>query len=280
MKEWVENFGLFLSRAFSKFSKTRSSWPFVPGNYFVLDASAAVAVSTLASVKLAEDLKKLNPTGLCIVGKTETENVGIEKVVRNVITNPAIQFLVVAGKDPPKHCSGKSFLALHKYGIDNEKRVIESPGKRPILKNISLPEVEAFRQQVQVVDMIGCEDRAELSKKIQGLLKQTPLGRASSINIDSTRRVKAVEPKKIKMDKAGYFVIIPSVEEKMITVEHYSYDNKLLRVIEGKDARSIYCTIIENEWVTEISHAAYLGKELTKAELSIKFEFEYIQDGA
>ena len=48
------------------------------------------------------------------------------------------------------------------------------------------------------------------------------------------------------------------------------YDNKLLIIIKGKDARSVYHTIIENGWVSQLSHTAYLGKELAKAELSIK----------
>jgi tetrahydromethanopterin S-methyltransferase subunit A len=51
-------------------------------------------------------------------------------------------------------------------------------------------------------------------------------------------------------------------------------------VIEGQDARSIYWTIVKNGWVTQLSHAAYLGKELAKAELSIKMGFKYVQDGA
>ncbi len=63
-------------------------------------------------------------------------------------------------------------------------------------------------------------------------------------------------------------------------MEHYAYNNKLLHVIEGKDAPSIYSTIIENGWLTELSHAAYLGSELAKAELSLKHRFKYIQDKA
>ncbi len=38
--------------------------------------------------------------------------------------------------------------------------------------------------------------------------------------------------------------------------------------------------MIENGWVTEFTHATYLGKELEKAELSIKLGFKYVQDGA
>lgn len=82
------------------------------------------------------------------------------------------------------------------------------------------------------------------------------------------------------MDRAGYFVIIPQQEKGIIVVEHYSYDNRLLRVIEGKDARSIYSTVIENGWIMQLSHAAYLGAELAKAEISIKLGLEYIQGAA
>jgi tetrahydromethanopterin S-methyltransferase subunit A len=73
---------------------------------------------------------------------------------------------------------------------------------------------------------------------------------------------------------------MPSRKDGNILVEHYSYDNKLLRKIEGKNSRDIYFTIINNNWVTELSHAAYLGKELAKAELSVKKSFKFVQDGA
>ena len=82
------------------------------------------------------------------------------------------------------------------------------------------------------------------------------------------------------MDKAGYFVIVPLTDKGVVNVEHYAYDNSLLRVIEGATARAIYFTIINSGWVTELSHAAYLGKELAKAELSLQNGFKYIQDGA
>jgi tetrahydromethanopterin S-methyltransferase subunit A len=84
----------------------------------------------------------------------------------------------------------------------------------------------------------------------------------------------------VKLAKAGYFVILPRAEQGVISVEHYAYDNMLLHVIEGPNARGIYSGIIHHGWVTELSHAAYLGKELARAELSLQFGFKYIQDGA
>ncbi len=281
-----------------------NSWPPVEGEYTVLDRSAPVAVSTLASVKLEEKLAKLRPDGLCIVGKTETENIGIDKIVKNVISNPAINFLVLAGDDTAGHQSGKTLLALWENGVDKDMRVIGSQGRRPILKNVTSSDVHAFRKQIRMKDMIGCKDTRTIAKSIGELSQQAvPAGASSGCgcscdcNIETTarpaisltlRKPAAVIPKitavkynrSVKLDKAGYFVIMPSKKDGNILVEHYSYDNKLLRKIEGKSSRDIYFTIVNNNWVTELSHAAYLGKELAKAELSVKKGFKYVQDGA
>ena len=118
----------------------------------------SIIQETLSSVELAEVLANIKPKGLCIVGKTETENIGIDKVIKNIITNPTIKFLIVAGKDPQGHQSGKTILALYENGVDEKMKVIGSPGRRPILRNVTISEVERFRKQVKVIDMIGCED--------------------------------------------------------------------------------------------------------------------------
>ncbi len=97
----------------------------------------------------------------------------------------------------------------------------------------------------------------------------------------TTPKIIASEPNEpVVMDKAGYFVILPLADKGIITVEHYAYDNVLLRVVEGATARALYLTMVANGWVTELSHAAYLGRELAKAELSLQHGFKYVQDGA
>jgi tetrahydromethanopterin S-methyltransferase subunit A len=295
-----------------------NSWPPVEGEYTVLDKSAPVAVSTLASVKLEEKLVKNSPPGLCIVGKTETENIGVDKIIKNIVSNPAISALVIAGNDADGHKSGQTLLALSDKGVDKDMRVVGSKGRRPILKNVTASDVTAFRNQVEVVDMIGCENTRTLKKVIRelsekagtrssagcgcsdssckpqiqpvkipislGLASGVGRGNALSDNQRSNNKVPKItvkkHSKKVKLDRAGYFVILPSRKTGSILVEHYSYDNKLLRKIEGKKCRDIYFIIINNKWVTELSHAAYLGRELEKAELSIKKGFKFVQDGA
>lgn len=270
--------------------KMEKNWPFFPGEYysFCKGLDCPVAVSTLSSIELAEEIAKIKPEGLCIVGKTETENIGIEKLIKNTITNPSIQFLLLIGKDPAGHFSGKTILSLWKNGVDENMKVINSPGRHPFLINLSKEEVDIFRKQVKVIDMIGCEDLEEIIKNIKKLSEEKTKSLKLEAFMDGEKYnklkkniplIQASEPEKQEMDKEGYFVIIAQAEKKIILVEHYSYDNKLLRIIEGKDARSIYWTIIKNGWITQLSHAAYIGKELMKAELSIIYNFKYIQDG-
>jgi len=275
-----------------EFDLCSDSWPPVKGEYTIINKNAPVAVSTLASEGLEEKLAGDKPEGLCIVGKTETENIGIDKVVKNIVTNPSIKFLIVAGRESEGHRSGMTLLSLWENGVDDDMRIIGSPGRRPVLKNITRDDVMAFRRQIQIDNQIGCEDVEMIVNRINELSKSQisqEVKRPASLKIafrsTTTKRepevIKAerIEAESIRLDKAGYFVIIPS-KEGIITVEHYSYDNTLLRVIEGDNSRDIYLTIIKNNWINDLSHAAYLGKELAKAELSIKKGFKYIQDGA
>jgi tetrahydromethanopterin S-methyltransferase subunit A len=286
MSRRMEDFGFWLSRTFASTKAKQPLWPYVPGTYVVSDPQAPVAVCTLGSVDLAPLVAKQAPEGLCITGKVETENIGIEKIIKNVLSNPSIQFLLCVGNEPPKHLTGATIVALFENGIDEKKRIPGSPGMRPMLPNTSVEEVDAFCSQVEPVIMIGCTDVGEIHDKVRELASRAPKATRTEFQLPSAiKETEAVErvtatgedPMRIKLDRAGYFVV--NIENGTILVEHYSYKEKLLRTVEGIDARSIYLTIVRNGWVSKLDHAAYIGKELTKAELSIEHGFKYLQDG-
>lgn len=77
---------------------------------------------------------------------------------------------------------------------------------------------------------------------------------------------------------ADYFVF--HILDNVLQVEHYNYKEKLLRMIDGHDARSNYLRLIHNGWVSTLDHGAYLGKELVRAESSMKHKSGFVQDGA
>jgi tetrahydromethanopterin S-methyltransferase subunit A len=82
-------------------NKQQQTWPPIAGEYsaFCEGSTCPVAVSTLGSIELTETLAKNRPRELCIVGKTETENIGVYKVIKNIVTNPTIRYLLLAGKE-------------------------------------------------------------------------------------------------------------------------------------------------------------------------------------
>jgi len=272
-----------------------TGWPPVVGEYVILDPSAPVAVTTLASPDFSKQLADQKIPGLAIVGKLETENIGIDKLIKNTIANSNLRYLILAGMEPRGHLCGQTLLALSENGVDENRRVIGSKGKRPILRNVTQEEIEAFRNQIQMIDLIGCECTDCVNDKIAELRDQIVEAAPQSISCGcsdescqvSTLRQDMVPPlfveetdQPVKLDKAGYFVILPISERKVIHIEHYNYDNYLVHVMEGTSARSLYLKIIEQNWVSEMSHAAYLGKELAKAELSLAFGIPYSQDAA
>lgn len=261
------------------------------GEYHILalDEQHPVAVSTLGNCELPDILAARKPMGMCVVGKTETENIGVEKIIQNTLAVPTIRYLLLCGEDSQGHFSGQTILSLFENGVNERMRVVGARGKRPILANTTPQAVAAFTNQVEIVDMIGCTDANEIIRKIEALAVQEPRQRRipaeTPADIINTPEVKVItakpkDPQKVKLDLAGYFVIVPKAELGIILVEHYNYANQLLRVIQGDNARDIYWTIIENNWVGEMSHAAYLGKELTAAQLSMQMGFKYIQDKA
>lgn len=81
------------------------------------------------------------------------------------------------------------------------------------------------------------------------------------------------------IDPAGWFNILVDREAGSIVAVHYSTGNEdpdLL--IKGKSSREIYQTIIRNNLISRMDHAAYLGKELEKAYIALKLGRSYIQD--
>jgi len=97
-------------------------------------------------------------------------------------------------------------------------------------------------------------------------------------------KLEAEENEEMKFDEEGFFVI--TVEDEII-VEHYLNvqkegkleieTGKLNKIIHGRSAKAICDTIVREELVSRLDHAAYLGRELQKAEIALKNDLEYEQ---
>ena len=98
---------------------------------------------------------------------------------------------------------------------------------------------------------------------------------------DNVPIVKQDAPIKFVRDKAGSFKIrvehAISVKDSYIVATHFKKTKPTIS-FEGKRASEIYEEIIEKGLVTRLDHAAYLGKELEKAEIAMLTGKEYVQD--
>jgi tetrahydromethanopterin S-methyltransferase subunit A len=92
--------------------------------------------------------------------------------------------------------------------------------------------------------------------------------------------VHATEPQFYKSDPAGFFVVYPDARTKQLVVEHYTNAGVLDCVVEGPTSTTVYAEIVKRELVSQLDHAAYLGRELATAEHCLRTSDPYIQDKA
>ncbi len=82
-----------------------------------------------------------------------------------------------------------------------------------------------------------------------------------------------------KQDPGCYLLINIDKEKGEVVVGVCNYQNQLVEEFRGTTAQQIYYCLLNNrEYITRLDHAAYLGKELKKAELALKTGQEYIQE--
>lgn len=263
-----------------------NSWPPHPGEYVVGNPTGSVAICTLSNRELSQELIAVVGPDLAIAGRCDTENIGIEKVVLNLLANTHIRWLLLCGLESPGHRAADAFLRLKKSGVDANMRVLESASWRPVLKNLTLFDVARFREQIELVNLVGVtavskivEAAHEAAKKPTATLSfQTPSN--SSKVASQVERLQARAPKVLRLDKAGFFVVLPQATTGRIICEHYENNGRLANVIEGREGAVIAATAIEQGLLTQLDHAAYLGRELAKAEIALKTGSHYEQDAA
>ncbi len=150
--------------------KPAAGWPVVKGEYEAGNPENPVAVTTCGShLKGASQLA----AGACITGSHKTENLGIEKIVANIISNPNIRFLLITGAEVKGHISGEALIMIHKNGI-KESRIVGASGAIPYIENLPDEAIKRFQAQVQVVEMIGTEDEGAIVAKIKEIAAKDP----------------------------------------------------------------------------------------------------------
>ncbi len=114
------------------------------------------------------------PQSVAIYGRLKTENIGIEKIIANTISNPNIRFLVICGDDIRGHRSGSSLFALHKNGIDSNHRIIGAHGAIPYIENLEEEAIKRFQKQITIVDLMGEKEKEKIDNIIADFTDRAP----------------------------------------------------------------------------------------------------------
>ncbi len=145
-------------------------WPVVNGDYVVGDPESPVAATTLGSHN--EDVPAA--AGAAIAGPCKTENLGIEKMLANLISNPNIRFLILCGSEVQGHITGQSIEALHANGVDEKRKIAGATGAIPFIENIPDEGIERFQQQMELISMIDIEDAGQIQAKVKECIEKDP----------------------------------------------------------------------------------------------------------
>lgn len=156
------------SKKYPREKLVEEDWPLNPGYTKITDVNSPVAVVIPNQDKDLQDVAARS--GAAIVGPCVTPNEGPEILISNLVGNPNIRYLIIAGKDSG-HMSGDVIKSANLFGIDwKTGRVLETKcPTSPYLKNFKhLGEkgkeiLGRFQKQIEIIDMLGCTNSAAVS---------------------------------------------------------------------------------------------------------------------
>ena len=131
---------------------------------YYLGGGNTVAICTLSSIDLLETVSRSSLMNkVLIAGRLLSENKGIDTVISFAIKHPELKRLVLCGKEVKGHRAGQALVALTINGMDAFGRIIGAHSPNPVLMS-SLLDVEIFRHQVQIINLIGVVDIAKIAQ--------------------------------------------------------------------------------------------------------------------
>jgi tetrahydromethanopterin S-methyltransferase subunit A len=126
------------------------------------DPASPVAVLTLAS-----DFERFDLRGYAIIGSCFTENLGVQMVITSILKTP-VRYLIMCGQES-LHGTGDAFRCLHENGVSRAglfKKIIGCKSLLPFIDEIPDEAIDAFMEEIILVDMTGVEDPAVIQAKI------------------------------------------------------------------------------------------------------------------
>ena len=139
----------------------------IPEEFYIGNDNSSICICTLSSIKLLKEIKNSEIINkVAIVGRLFTENKGIDSIIKYVNQNKKIKTIIVCGKEVWGHKSGHSLFELHKNGVDDNNRIINSTSPDPFL-TVSESEIKYFQKEITLVNLIDKTNMKLIINQIQ-----------------------------------------------------------------------------------------------------------------
>jgi tetrahydromethanopterin S-methyltransferase subunit A len=227
-----------------------SGWPLVKGDFISGDANSPVAVVTMGSHL---DEKGICDAGAAMCGSCKTENLGLEKVIANIVANPNIRFMLCCGTEVKGHLAGQTMIALHKGGV-KEGRVVGAEGAIPFIENLNDAAIKRFQEQIECVNIMEAEDIKTIKAKMDELKARDPGAFAADPMVVEVKEAAG------GVEEAGGEVAPLSGEVALITVRMKIIEKMVTNIgYRDKFAAGVYAGKIEGLMIGLIVSFALLG---------------------
>ena len=128
---------------------------YVRGNDF--SPVAVAIILNCDAEKIPREIESLVRAGIeagaALSGTVQTENIGFEKMICNIVANPNIRYLIIGGPESEGHLTGEALKALFQNGVDEKRRIIGTEAPHPVLFNVTGELIGRFLKQLKPIDL-------------------------------------------------------------------------------------------------------------------------------
>jgi tetrahydromethanopterin S-methyltransferase subunit A len=139
---------------------------------------AVVIILTTDPEEIPPEIEHLVRTGVesgaALSGTLQTANIGIEKIICNIVANPNIRYLILSGPESEGHKTGDAIKALFRNGVDEKKRIIGTTGLTAVLYNVPAEFIRRFREQLTLIDC-QFQDESVIRKAVWSCFQEKPV---------------------------------------------------------------------------------------------------------
>lgn len=261
-------------------------WPiFFKENLKIGNLESSVGICTLWTQK-EHIYKNIPDSKYSVCGNLYTVQ-GINYLIKNVLANPKIRYIILCGADLTK--SGDALINLMKFGIDNNRKIINSSGY--VDSNIDRKLIENFRKNVMVIDMRDKEK--EVPELIESLENAPPFSEPVFITEEEPLRTQTYS------DEVGFKITANSIPDawlKILDIVMKFGENKPSEYgINQKEILNVLCVIendsgeipkwmnisendLENYYSTFFSEEKKIDVSYTYGERLFKYELSHVEN--